>query len=53
MDTSQTGSYVALRLSEIQERFAELADDDLSDISLEEPERDPSLVEGCNPYDRN
>ena len=53
METSQTGSYVALKLSEIQERFAALEDDDLADMTLEEPQRDASLIEGCDPYDRN
>lgn len=53
MDTSRTGSYVALKLTEIQERFAELVEEDLADLSLEDPELDASLVEGCNPYDRN
>lgn len=54
MDTSSTNSYVALRLSEIQKRFAELQDDDLAGFSLEEPASDSSRSgDDYNPYNRS
>lgn len=53
MDTSQTSSYVALKLSEIQKRFAELNDDDLAGLSIDESDRGAAPVDDCNPYDRN
>ena len=34
MDTTRTSSYVALKLTEIQRRFEELADDDLAGSRL-------------------
>ena len=54
METSQTGSYVALKLSEIQQRFAELKDKDLAGLSLEEDaDEQSSLSDDCNPYNRS
>jgi len=54
MDTSQTSSYIALKLSEIQQRFAELKDDDLAGLSLEDDaDSDSLLSDDCNPYNRS
>ena len=53
MDTSETSSYVALKLTEIQQRFAELNDEDLAGLSIEESEQESPFIEGCNPYDRS
>jgi hypothetical protein len=53
MDTSRTGSYLSLKLTEIQRRFEELNDDDLAGLTLEEPEHQAaSSDEGFNPYSR-
>lgn len=53
MDTSRTGSYISLKLTEIQKRFEELIDEDLAGLSLEEPEhQSASADEGFNPYSR-
>ena len=54
MDTSETSSYVALKLSEIQQRFEELRDDDLAGLTLEEDvDSDSPLLDDCNPYNRS
>jgi len=53
MDTSQTSSYIALKLSEIQQRFEELKDEDLAGLSLEEDaDNESPLIDNCNPYNR-
>ncbi len=48
MDTSRTNSYVSLKLIEIQKRFEELGDDDLSGLSLEDS--DDVTDHGGNAY---
>ena len=54
MDTTRTSSYVALKLTEIQRRFEELADDDLAGITLEDGEIiTPDGNEGYDPYGRS
>jgi hypothetical protein len=54
MDTTRTSSYVALKLTEIQRRFEELADDDLAGITLEDGEIITSDGnEGYDPYGRS
>ena len=54
MDTSRTGSYIALKLSEIQKRFEELADDDLAGITLVDGEVvPPDGEQGYDPYCRS
>lgn len=54
MDTSQTSSYIALKLSEIQRRFEELADDDLAGITLADGEvLAPDGEQGYDPYCRS
>jgi len=54
MDTSRTSSYIALKLSEIQKRFEELADDDLAGITLADNEIvTPDGEQGYDPYCRS
>ena len=54
MDTSRTSSYVAIKLEEIQQRFQELEEHDLSDIRLEDADFiSDDTVEGYDPYSRS
>jgi hypothetical protein len=54
MDTSRTSSYIALKLTEIQQRFEQLQDEDLSSLRLEDGETfSDEAVEGYDPYGRN
>lgn len=48
MDVPLSESYVSIRLSEIQERFIELMQEELTDLRLEEPESN----QGSDPYNR-
>ncbi len=50
MDTPLSESYVSVRLSEIQERFIELMQEELTELRLEEPD---SKDCGGDPYNRN
>ena len=53
IDTSSTNTYVALKLEELQKRFEEIGDDDLSVLTLEEPgSTDESHCDDYNPYNR-
>ena len=54
MDTSRTSSYVALKLREIQQRFEELQEDDLSELRLEDADFvSADVLEGYDPYGRS
>lgn len=51
MDTLRSGSYVSLKLTEIQKRFEELQDEDLAGLSLEDAEQETAPTDGgYNPY---
>ena len=52
MDTSESQSYVSLTLTEIQERFQELMEDEQIGLTLEEPVQAEDFGGAYNPYDR-
>jgi len=54
MEAKRSSSYVSLKLSEIQKRFAELSDEDLAGLSLEEPEQKSTRCsDAYNPYNHS
>lgn len=49
MDNPLSQSYTSLRMNEIQKRFAELMDEEIPELHLEEPTPDEL---GADPYNR-
>ncbi len=52
MDTSEPQSYISLSLTEIQERFQELMEEEQLGLTLEEPAQADDFGGAYNPYDR-
>jgi hypothetical protein len=54
MDRTRTNTYQALKLTELQQRFEELMEDDVPTLTLEDATIEDDRVEGAyNPYDRS